>query len=207
MSHYAARERQDLADLLDEVGPDEPTLCEGWRTADLAAHLVIREHRPDAALGMVAPALAGYTDRVQRHERDRRPWTELVAAVRNGPPLPLRPLDETINTLEYFVHHEDVRRAQADWAPRDLDAGEELALWRRLKPVLRVATRKAPDRIALQSPGQDTMTAGKGGTTVTVAGPPGEIALFVFGRSSVARVDLSGDPAAVDRLRAAGLGL
>jgi hypothetical protein len=38
------RERLELCDLLLELGPDAPTLCEGWTTADLAAHLVLREH-------------------------------------------------------------------------------------------------------------------------------------------------------------------
>ena len=78
-----------------EVGPDAPTLCEGWLTADLAAHLVIRERRPDAAPGLVLPALSGYMDRVQRSVRDRYSWPELVAKVRSGPPLPLRPGSST----------------------------------------------------------------------------------------------------------------
>ena len=47
---FARDERIALCDLLDETGPEAPTLCEGWRTLDLAAHLVLREHRPDAAL-------------------------------------------------------------------------------------------------------------------------------------------------------------
>ena len=47
----AARERARLADLLDEVGPDAPTCCEGWTTAHLAAHLVVRDGRPDALPG------------------------------------------------------------------------------------------------------------------------------------------------------------
>nr|BFF25281.1 hypothetical protein GCM10025732_32460 [Glycomyces mayteni] len=38
------RERRDLCELLAEVGPDAPTMCEGWTALDLAAHLVLREH-------------------------------------------------------------------------------------------------------------------------------------------------------------------
>ena len=113
-------------------------------TADLAAHLVIRERRPDTALGMVGTAGSHYTERVQRSERDRHSWTELVGQVRSGPPLLLRPLDEAINTIEYFVHHEDVRRAQPDWAPRvlgDLDA----ALWSRLRRMGRILLRPSAD--------------------------------------------------------------
>ena len=50
----AQLERGRLCDLLLVVGPDHPTLCEGWTTADLAAHLVIRERKPLAGPGIVA---------------------------------------------------------------------------------------------------------------------------------------------------------
>ena len=43
---YAQDERAALAALLHETGPDGPTLCEGWQTRDLVAHLVLRERRP-----------------------------------------------------------------------------------------------------------------------------------------------------------------
>src|ERR1700743_2358756 len=56
---YARDERLALCALLDRTGPDAPTLCEGWRTGDLAAHLVLREHRPDAAVGIMGGPLAG----------------------------------------------------------------------------------------------------------------------------------------------------
>ena len=61
----ASRERAALADLLVELGPDAPTLCAGWDTRDLAAHLAVRERRPDATPGVAVPALAGWTERVQ----------------------------------------------------------------------------------------------------------------------------------------------
>jgi uncharacterized protein (TIGR03085 family) len=207
MSQYARSERRGLADLLDRLGPGQPTLCAGWATADLAAHLVVRERRPDAALGIVLPALAGYSERVRLRTRDGRPWPELVDAVRRGPPKPWRPIDEAVNTVEYFVHHEDVLRAQPGWAPRALEPDEEEALWRRLKAGLRLATRKTPVRIVLSAPGRDELVAGKKESTVTVAGAPGEVILFVFGRRAVAHVELRGDPTAVELLRQADLGL
>ena len=46
---FSDSERQLLADLFLEVGPEAPTLCAGWTTTDLAAHLWVREHRPEAA--------------------------------------------------------------------------------------------------------------------------------------------------------------
>src|SRR3954468_1320770 len=140
----AADERQALSSLLQDLGPDAPTLCEGWTTRDLAAHLVVREHRPDAAPGILVPALAGYTQKVQ----DRyaaKPWAALVEQVRNGPskfwPTAIGPLDELTNTAEFLVHHEDVRRAQPGWAPRA--AGRAPAPRRRHPGRRRVEVREA----------------------------------------------------------------
>jgi hypothetical protein len=83
---YSREERLALCALLDETGPDAPTLCEGWTTGDLAAHLVLREHRPDAAAGVVGGPLAGYTARVQQRIKARTPFPELVRIIRSGPP-------------------------------------------------------------------------------------------------------------------------
>lgn len=209
MSSHARTERQALADLFMEVGPDAPTLCEGWTTADLAAHLVLRERRPDAAAGILVKPLSGYTDRVQRSVRDGRPWADLVDTVRNGPPFPLslNPLDETVNTVEYFVHLEDVRRAQPGWEPRRLDPGLEQALWSRLKMMARALLRRSPVGVTLRAPGFGEVEARAGDPRVTVTGAPGELVLFAFGRQAAARVDTEGDPDACARLRQAQLGL
>ena len=50
-------ERAEMCDLFASVGPDAPTLCEGWNTSDLLAHLLVRERRPDAAAGIAVPFL------------------------------------------------------------------------------------------------------------------------------------------------------
>ena len=83
---YARDERLALCALLDEAGPAEPTLCAGWATLDLAAHLVLREHRPDAGLGVLGGPLAGYTRKVQGALARRTPYPRLVETVRSGPP-------------------------------------------------------------------------------------------------------------------------
>ncbi|MGH8922165.1 MAG: TIGR03085 family metal-binding protein, partial [Actinomycetes bacterium] len=200
MTAYAQQERAALSDLFDQVGPSAPTLCEGWKTADLAAHLVIRERRPDAAPGMIIPLLSGHTDAVQRSVRDGGPWPQLVDKVRSGPPLPFRlgPVDEAINTVEYFVHHEDVRRAQADWAARPLDPGLARALWSRLTAAGRILGRRAPAGVVFVSPGHGRATMKAGQPEVTVRGDPGELVRFAFGRSQVARVELQGDDVSVE---------
>ncbi len=211
MTAFAQHERAELADLFDRLGPDAPTLCEGWRTADLAAHLVIRERRPDAAPGVLLPvkALVTHTETVQRGVRDGKPWPELVATVRGGPPLPLRigPLDEAMNTVEYFVHLEDVRRAQPDWTPRPLDADFAASLWSRLRMAGRIMARRAPVGVTFQSPGHGQAVAKSGQPSVVVRGDPGELTLFAFGRRAVALVDLDGDEVSVERLRQASFGL
>lgn len=209
MPHYAQQERRALADLLLQVGPEAPTLCEGWQAQDLAAHLVLRERRPDAAPGIVFKPLAGYTARVQRSIRDGRSWSSLVGAVRAGPPLPLRLgfIDEPLNTTEFFVHHEDVRRAQEGWEPRALDSGLERALWSRVRFFARVARRRAPVGLVLDAPGYGQVTVRAETPQVTAVGEPGELALLLFGRQDAVHLEWRGDPALADRVRRARFGL
>jgi uncharacterized protein (TIGR03085 family) len=116
----AQQERETLCELFETLGSDAPTLCAGWSNADLAAHLVVRERRPDSGPGLVWPPLASYTDKVRRSVRDRTPWMKLVERVRSGPPWLLRPFDGPMNTVEFFIHVEDVRRAQEGWEPRKI---------------------------------------------------------------------------------------
>ena len=132
VSDLAQQERGTICDLFVELGPDAPTLCSGWVTADLAAHLVARERRPDSGPGLVWPPLAAHTDKVRRSIRDRIPWEQLIASVRRGPPLLLRPFDGPMNTVEFFIHVEDVRRAQPDWDVRAVSNEMADALWARV---------------------------------------------------------------------------
>ncbi len=200
----AQEERIALCDLLVERGPDAPTLCEGWRTADLAAHLVVRERRPDSGPGLVWPPLAGYTDKVRRAVRDRTPWEKLVDTVRRGPPLLLRPFDGPMNTVEYFIHVEDVRRAQDGWQPRPISPELADALWARVGPG--GMAKKVPATIVITSPGRVDKERGTG-PRLTVAGDPGELTMFGAGRQKAARVEMSGDAALAAQLRAASLGI
>lgn len=209
MANLAQRERRALVDELIRVGPDAPTLCEGWRASDLAAHLVIRERRPDAAVGLVLPPLAGHMERVRCAARDRGSWAQLVERVRTGPPFPLRlgVVDQPMNTAEYFIHHEDLRRAQPDSEPRALDADLEAALWARVRLMARGLRRSSPEPLELVAPGSGAVTAKEGAPAVTVTGPPGELLLVVSGRQASARVAWAGDPAAIDAVRTAKFGI
>lgn len=200
----AQQERNTLCDLLVERGPDAPTLCEGWSTADLAAHLVGRERRPDSGPGLVWSPLAGYTDKVRRAVRDRTPWEMLVESVRKGPPLFLRPFDDAMNTVEFFIHVEDVRRAQEGWEPRPISPELADALWARVGPG--GMARKVPATIVITSPGRADKERGTG-PRLTLAGHPGELTVFGAGRQREARVEISGDAALAAKLRSASLGV
>lgn len=125
-------EREELCDLMLDLGPDAPTLCEGWTTYDMAAHLYVREHNPVASVGIVLAAAAALHDKAIVKAKDDHPYEELVAKVRKGPPMHWKPVDGPFNTQEYFVHHEDVRRGEGDTAPRPEGevAAVEAALWK-----------------------------------------------------------------------------
>ena len=203
MTTYAQQERAALADALEAAGPDAATLCEGWDTADLAAHLVIRERRPDASPGIVFPPLADHMERVRVATRDGTDYPELVRQFRGGPPAwsPIRLsfLDSATNTVEYFVHLEDVRRAGPSWAPRELDEGLDRYLWGRLKRGAQLLMRKAPADVVLRTPdGRSTTVKTGRGATVTLTGEPAELTLVAFGRGAHARVEAEGDPADVE---------
>jgi uncharacterized protein (TIGR03085 family) len=203
-------ERSALCDLFLEVGPDAPTLCEGWTTRDLAAHLIVREHRPDAAIGIIAPPLAAHGERV-RVATAGRPWDELVAEVRTGPPVwsPMRiaALDRATNTVEFFVHHEDVRRASDGWTPRTLDPDLDAQLWSTIHRMGRFSMRKAPAGVVLATPDGRSVTAKASSPSVTLTGPPGELTLFTSGRQAHAVVELDGPDDQVAAMRTAQFGI
>ncbi|MCP3797819.1 TIGR03085 family metal-binding protein [Allokutzneria sp. A3M-2-11 16] len=195
----ARDERSALSELFEEVGPDAPTLCGGWLTRDLAAHLVVRERRPDAAAGILIGPLAGYTERVQRGYA-AKPWRELVELVRTGPPtlspFSLPGVDEAANGTEFFVHHEDVRRGGPGWEPRQADTNRDEAVWRNVKKVARLNYRRSPVGVELRRPDGAAITAKRGPSTVTLTGEPGELLLHAFGRDAV-RVEFEGEQRAI----------
>src|SRR6202158_6384671 len=140
------RERAALVATLCTVGPNAPTLCEGWTTLDLAAHLVLRERRLDATPGIAFGPVAAYTAKVQKQIAESTDWDDLVEMISTGPPIfsPFKLLDPLVNVTEMFIHHEDVRRATPGWAPRDLDGQSVSALRGPSPPVSRVTIAGVP---------------------------------------------------------------
>lgn len=213
MTTPARAEREQLCDLFLEVGPDAPTLCGEWTTRDLAAHLVVRERRPDGAIGILAKPFANYAEKVRKHEADRD-YDKIVERVRSGPPLlsPMRPAaaERLANTFEYFVHHEDVRRAHGNWAARDLDDALKKDLLRLFPRAAKMLTRKAPSGLAFVPDGVEPIVAkkpGADGHSVTVSGPIGELVLFIYGRQAHSLVDLAGPDDSIEAVRSASFGV
>jgi uncharacterized protein (TIGR03085 family) len=209
MASHSAAERAALADALTNAGPHLSTLCDGWTTTELAAHLVVRERRPDAALGIVLPAVAGWTTRVQA-QYARRPYPELVDAVRAGPPrtsfAALPGLDARMNLIEHFVHCEDVRRAGPNWVPRDLPPERQRALWHAVSFAAKNLFRRSPVSVTLSTPdGRTKQVVDRGDEGIELIGAAAELVLYAFGRKDQAQVQLEGPDEAVAAFRALSL--
>jgi uncharacterized protein (TIGR03085 family) len=213
VTDYSKVERLALCDLFDEVGPDHPTLCEGWTTYDLAVHLYVREADPLAGPGIMIPSLADTTERRMDQAKQKYSFTEVVDKVRNGPPrvsiYAFPGLGHNLNTTEYLVHHEDVRRARPDFTVRQLPDEQQRGLWKAVRLASKSMTRKAPSGLVLRLPDGTEAVAKKPTEqgSVTVTGEPVELVLFCFGRQQVAQVDLDGDPELVKRLLSASFGV
>jgi uncharacterized protein (TIGR03085 family) len=195
-----------LCDLLLEKGPDAATLCEGWTTSDMAAHLYVRERRPLASPGILIKPLAGMTAKEMARARQRHGYEGLVRRVRSGPPLHWRPIDKAVNTVEFIVHHEDVRRGEPGWEARQ-DAALDAAAWGILQRGAGLFSRRVKGAgLDLERPDGGRISARKGEPRAVLRGEPVELLLYLHGRSGAANVTLDGDEAAVAVVRRAGFG-
>lgn len=196
-----------LLDLLTETGPDAPTLCQGWRTRELAAHLVVRDRQPLAVPGLVVPLLHGVTEAFERRARTR-PYDDVLADLRGGPgPLSPGRLGDAGELHEWYVHHEDVRRVVSP-GPRAAEPALQDALWSRLAllgPAL--AARARGLGVVLATPDGRRRRVRRGPAQVVLRGEPAELFLWLFGRRAVARVQVDGGPDAARQVAAARFGL
>lgn len=203
MTSLAARERAALCDLALAVGPDAPTLCSPWTTRDLVAHLLVRERKPLLAGGILVPQLQGMTERAMR-ALAAVPYDELVGRLREAP-VHVRAVDPIVNTLEFFVHHEDIRRAGAGWDVRPLTVSDEVALWRFLTVTGRGLVRPAGVPVTLRA-GSRSAVLRRGQAPVVVTGAVSELTMFLFGRAQTRDLDFDGPPEKISSLRNARLG-
>lgn len=205
MTGTAAAQRAALADAAAELGPDAPTLIPDWTVAQLVAHCYVREHRPDALPGVLPLGpLSSYTDRVMASALRVHGFSDLVREIRT-PPAWVRPFDDAANTVEYFVHTEDARRANGrDRRPTDEDF--EMWIWRRLSRQARLMFRRVPAKVRLIPQKGSPAEVGKRGAapTIEVRGLPTELLLLAYNRKDAADVRIDG---AADLLTNARLGL
>jgi len=194
LSGFAATQRAAFADVCAELGPGAPTLIDDWLTQDLVAHCYVREHRPDAAPGVLPLGRwSSYTERVMASTLRVHGYGPLVEAIRTPPPWLRAPrLDDAMNTVEFFVHTEDVRRANGR-DPRPNDDTLEEWVWKRLSRQARVSFRRVPAKLRLIPPTGSPVDVGKGGPVLEVRGRPTELLLLAFNRKSAAQVDIDGD--------------
>jgi uncharacterized protein (TIGR03085 family) len=208
---FDAAERARLSDLLDELGPEAPTLLTPWTTSDIAAHLVLREHDHLAGPGLVLPgAWARFAERRQK-ALAAGDFTRLVATFRAGPPpgfFRAGWVRRLPSLNEFFVHHEDVRRANGR-GPRATEPAMDEALWRNVtRAPWYLARRLRGTGLELQWAGTArAVRARRGEPAARITGSPGELLLFLFGRPDVARVEVSGPATAVEAVRRAHFGL
>jgi uncharacterized protein (TIGR03085 family) len=212
----ARAERRALCDTFLELGPAAPTLCHPWLTRELAAHLVLRERRPDLAAGMWVRPLKGHLERGQARIADSA-WTQLVDTVRDGPPwwtpMHFAKVDALVNTSEFVIHHEDVLRGDGAVGPRrEVPERTAQAVLSVLRSGASVMVRRSPVGVRLVAPGAEPISAGPkaavaAGRLVTVTGEPVELLLLAAGRIRVADVVLDGAPEDVLALKGASLGV
>ncbi|WP_166970230.1 TIGR03085 family metal-binding protein [Brevibacterium atlanticum] len=195
MSDNLARaERLRLVDTARRAGEDAPTLCEGWTTRDLATHLIIRERHPSAARGIF---VSKFDDRRQAKENDyaSMPYAQLLGLVASPPkwtPGALPGVESVMNTTEFLVHHEDIRRAAIEWIPRRFSQAETATVWAQTKVALLPFAAKAEGPVTIEAPGFGIRRAGKkrSGNGVTITGAPLELLLYLMGRQDHALVDV-----------------
>jgi uncharacterized protein (TIGR03085 family) len=205
-----ARERSELCELFLAVGPDAPTLCEGWTTLDLAAHLVIREHDPRSGFAILGGERFAKLEHSLMDNARSQGYERLVDRLRSGPPLMpwrLPMLRQFLNLTEWFVHHEDVRRPAGE-APRGDRPDLDSALWSMLRRGSRLMLRKVRGAgVALEAPGFGEVSARGPGPSVRLTGGPQELTLYLSGRRRAAQVDITGPEQAKAIIESAPLGI
>jgi len=201
VTSIAAAERARLCALAEEVGPDAPTLSGDWTVKDLVAHLLVREGSA-AAVGVAIKPLKGWLDAAIERRR-QEDFTELVTQLRGGPPayspFALPWVGGWMNLLEFYVHHEDIRRAQPGWESRALSRQTEDGIWGALRLSGRgLVARSGVGVTAVRADTGARAVLRKRPASVVVRGLPSEIALYAFGRKRHASVQLEGAPEDVE---------
>jgi uncharacterized protein (TIGR03085 family) len=195
-----------MADTLVQVGPEAPTILEGWTTTDLAAHLASLEGlggfplflgrqlitrtypRPTAGSRKVAAR--------QLEKAKRRGWDWMVDHVRSPHRLPMRAGGAPVALFEIYTHHQDVLRA--DPALAEQPAPDELVT---CLPWILAFHAKRLDGVELVARTDDGERRAGAGAPVVVSGDVGEVVLWLAGRDDHCSVELEAAPDVVDRVQ------
>lgn len=203
--HLVQASRLALAETLLAAGPTADTLCDGWQTRHLAAHLVLRESSVLGA-GVIFKPLSKKLDAKlnQMVIKAQTPegYAALVRMFRSGPPalspFAIEKINQSANLAEFFIHTEDVRRARGQWAPRVLDTEYTELLWQSLIRMTRVLFRHAPIGIILTRPDGQRHVAKKAPNAVSITGPVTELMMYSFGRIDQSLVLFEGGETALE---------
>jgi uncharacterized protein (TIGR03085 family) len=202
--HWLETERQSLVETWKKTDPDSPTLCEGWDARHVLAHLVQREHSLVGSIGdrlvRRKPGDEKFMGALVDGARTAEGYEALIARFLAGPPRwsPMSWAGESLNLLEYVIHHEDVRRG--GWGklePRNLPVGQARAIWAKVPTFGRLAYRKSPVGVSVALPDGTRHPVTRDSDGVVLTGEPVELALYVSGRRAAAAVDVSGPSEAV----------
>jgi len=189
-----ARQQAICCSVFDSVDACAPTLCEGWTAFDLAAHLDALCRDPLSWPGIGSPLFAPLTAHRAGRLQRRLGYSGLVDRLRRrSPVIPLFALDPLAGWLhhlgEWFVHTEDIRRANE--LPRgssepDLDE----ALWHRVQPAARILYRRQGRGLLLRHTDGRTAEVVIGPNPLVVAGDPADLIVYVY-RGEAASLSIS----------------
>lgn len=177
----AQRQRRALLDLMREVGPLAPTMCDGWTVQDLAAHLWVREHMLRALPGIGWERFAGTTERLQAETLHRKGFAEILDELERPAGL-MRVLDPLVNAAEYTIHHDDVLRPLG--RSLELRDAEEEFLGKVVVALAAKAAMGQKYRLVVSPTIGKERSFGKGSHVVHVSGKPSDLLLHFSGRDS-----------------------
>jgi len=191
-------EQRAVHATLTDIGPDAPTLCTGWTTRELAAHLATGVMLGGAlAVGgrlliarvpvRMGAAGARVNDRLVRARRSFD--ASLARLARRPPALVTTKTTAPITLAELWVHHEDVRRANG-MGPRPEPAELAAAVDFLVRYQRRLFAAAGLTVIVLD--GRVDVTGARGGTA-SVHGPAGELLVWLAGRRPASTATITGD--------------
>lgn len=190
----ARREREDFADLLDGLNPQQwqaPTLCAGWDVRDVVAHTITYLGQTRRGLTAAMVAARGQVDRLNESALAAHAELgpeQLRATMRDGadPSGAGALYGCRVALIECLIHQQDIRRPLG--LPRTIstDALRASLSYARISPVIGGASRTRGLR--LMATDLD-WTAGRGSD---IQGPGEALLLAMTGRAEAVAAELQG---------------